>query len=148
MIARPHFEARPYLAAHGLVPGPPAPLVHPFIQALTRSPAMADIADYALIERLDAVTKPTVFGTVARLAVHIEGLRKGRPLELADVEDIEIPGLPGLYVGVQIWTLDMSNGRDVCLGWAWLKGQGRDRLEPALRAVRRDIGRNARKAVA
>ena len=102
---------------------------------------MVDLSPFAFAERLDGVTKPRVFPNAARLAAHIEARRFGQAIELVDVEDIEIPGRPGLYTGVQVFTLLLDNSRDRCLGYAWLGGKGRDRLEPALRAARREAGR-------
>lgn len=132
----PWIEAGPLLAAadHTLVAVKP---LHP----LARSLRMADSADFAFLPRLDAVTRPYVFPNATALARHIERKRDGRPMELVDVEDIEIEGRAGLYTGVQVWTLLPDGSRDDCLGWAWLNGRGRERLEPALRAVRRDVGR-------
>lgn len=131
----PWVEAGPMLAAAGFDLAPIKPL-HP----LARSLRMADSADFAFLPRLDAVTRPFVFPNCAALARHIERKRDDRPMQLVDVEDIEIEGRSGLYTGVQVWTLLPDGSRDECLGWAWLNGQGRERLEPALRAVRRDVG--------
>lgn len=135
MAARPWIEAAALLGAHGFANVPTKP-EHPF----ARSIRMADFAPFAFAERLDAVTKPRVFRTVADLARNIENRRHDQAIELVDVDDIEVPGHPGLYRGVQIFTLLIDNGRDRCLGYAWLEGHGRDRLEPALRAARRDRG--------
>lgn len=132
----PWIEATALLGASGFQAATPKPL-HP----LARSLRMADFAAFAFAERLDGVTKPRVFANAASLARHIEGRRFGQALELVDVEDIEVPGRPGLYAGVQVFTLLLDGGRDRCLGYAWLGGPGRERLEPALRAVRRDVGR-------
>ena len=146
LASRPWVEAGPLLAAAGL---PLAPhclakltRTHPLIRSLT----LSDLPDFAFAPRLDAVTKPRVFPSLARLADHIERRRHGQPLELVDVEDIEIPGRAGLYRGVQVFTLLLDNGRDRCLGYAWLGGHGRERLEPALRAARRSHGDGRRAA--
>lgn len=101
---------------------------------------MTAFAPFAFATRLEPTCKPRAFTSATALANHIEDMRQGRAIELIEVEDIEIPGEPGLYLGVQIFTLDAGNGRDECLGYAWLGGLGRDRLEPALRAVRRAFG--------
>ncbi|MCZ8195035.1 hypothetical protein [Brevundimonas sp.] len=146
LASRPWVEAGPLLAAAGLAVGP-----LPRINPLLRSMLMADFAaissgglpDFAFAPRLDAVTKPRVFPSLARLADHIERRRHGQPLELVDVEDIEIPGRAGLYRGVQVFTLLLDNGRDRCLGYAWLGGHGRERLEPALREARRGAARRS-----
>jgi hypothetical protein len=134
----PWIEAGPMLAAAGFPLAPIKP-----VNPLVRSLRMADFAPFAFAERLDGVVKPRVFSSAANLARHIEGRRHGQAIELVDVEDIEVPNQPGLYTGVQVFTLLIDGGRDRCLGYAWLDGQGRDRLEPAMRAVRRDVGRKA-----
>lgn len=100
---------------------------------------MADFAPFAFAERLNGPAKPRVFAGATQLARHIERIRHGQAIELIDVEDIELPGRPGLYTAVQVFTLLLDGGRDRCLGYAWLDGKGRDRLEPALRAARRDL---------
>lgn len=138
LMRPPWFEAAPALAAAGFEIVPIQP-VHPF----TRSLRMIGLVPFAFAEKLSTDCKPRAFSSATTLANHIEDLRLGRAIELVDVEDIEIAGQPGLYLGVQIFTLDAGNGRDECLGYAWLGGKGRDRLEPALRAVRRDVGRKA-----
>lgn len=105
------------------------------------TPAQVGASDglprYAFAERLDDATKPRVFPHLKRLAEHIESRRYGQPLDLEEVENLEIPGRPGLYRGVQVFTLDLANSRDRCLGWAWLNGHGREVLQPALLAARR-----------
>lgn len=137
-MRRPWIEAVALLGTHGFDSTQPKP-DHP----LTRSLRMADFAPFAFAARLEPTCKPRAFTSATALATHVEDLRHGRVIELVEVEDIEIPGQPGLYLGVQIFTLDAANSRDECLGYAWLGGKGRDRLEPALRAVRRDVGRRA-----
>lgn len=102
---------------------------------------MSGLPDYAFARRLDGPQKPIVFSSLNGMANYVERHRYGQAIELVDIEDIEIPGRPGLYAGVQIFTLLLDGGRDLCLGYAWLDGAGRDRLEPALRQARRDIGR-------
>lgn len=131
-MPRPFIDAA-LLSAHGHSARTPARPTHP----VARSLIMADLPDYAFAERLDHVTKPRVCASVAGLARYIESRRRGQGLELVEVDDIEIPGRDGLYRGVQVWTLMLDSGRDRCLGYAWLGGAGRDRLEPALRAARR-----------
>ena len=139
--SRPWVEAGPLLAAAGMPLAPPT-RTHPLIRSLT----LSDLPDFAFTPRLDPATKPRIFPSLARLADHIERRRCGQPLELVDVEDIEIPGRAGLYRGVQVFTLLLDNGRDRCLGCAWLGGHGRERLEPALRAARRSQGDGRRAA--
>lgn len=137
-MARPWFEAAPALAAgvpdHVIPIGRPA---HPLARILR----MSGLPDYAFARRLDGRQKPTVFSSLNGLANYVERHRFGQALELVEIDTIEIPGRPGLYCGVQIFTLLLDGGRDLCLGYAWMNGYGRDRLEPALRQTRRDVGR-------
>lgn len=137
-MTRPWFEAAPALAA-GVVT-PITPLGRP-AHPLARILRMSGLPDYAFARRLDGRQKPTVFSSLNGLANYIERHRFGQALELVDIDTIEIPDRPGLYSGVQIFTLLLDGGRDLCLGYVWLKGDGRERLEPALRQARRDTGR-------
>jgi hypothetical protein len=102
---------------------------------------MSGLPDFAFTPRLDAVAKPKAFPSLNALADYIERQRCDQAIELVEVADIEIHDRPGLYQGVQVFTLLIDGGRDRCLGYAWLDGQGGDRLEPALRQARRDTGR-------
>lgn len=99
--------------------------------------------DYAFLTRVDAVARPTVFGSLDRLALFIEGKRCGQGILLEEVEDIharrrmaigDSPAAPeGVRDrGVQIWTLMLDGSRDRSLGFAWLNGGGREGLEAAL----------------
>lgn len=104
-------------------------------------------AAYALLPRLDAVTKPIVFADVAALAAHVERHRQGQGLELVEIDDLHHRwraegGGQGVEApdaardrGVQIWTTDLGNNRDRCLGWAWLDGGGMETLRAALHGV-------------
>lgn len=69
--------------------------------------------------------------------------REGRPIELVDAEDVEVPARNGLQTGVRIWTLGPDGGRDANLCWAWLDGHSRGRIEPALRTARQELARAA-----
>lgn len=140
----PWFEAAPALAAAGL-PLSPDTARHAAVPTLWSHP-MIDTARYAFLPRLDAVTKPFVFNDLSALARHIERARTqgGDPgLQLEEVEDLQFAGDPGLHRGVQVWLLDLANERERALGYAWLRGDGRDVLEPALRAARRHAARAA-----
>jgi hypothetical protein len=133
LSGRPHVEAAVLLAAHG----------RPFIPLRPAgAKSMQPTHPFAFIPHDDAGgrPKPTVFPDVHHLARHIERKREGRVIELVDAEDVEVPGRPGLQTGVQIWTR-IDDARDRNLGWAWLDGHGRDRLEPVLRIARQDLAR-------
>lgn len=101
-------------------------------------------APFALLPRMDAVTKPLVFPDLDALAAHIERQRGGQGLELVEVEDMHHQwrsegGGQGIDApdardrGVQVWTLDLGQNRDRCLGWAWLNGGGLETLRDGLR---------------
>ncbi len=85
-------------------------------------------------------SRPVTFSDVHALARYIERKREGRAIELVEAEDVEVPGRAALQIGVQIWTR-LDDARDRNLGWAWLDGQGRERLELALRSARQTAGR-------
>lgn len=143
-MRRPWFESGPALAAAGHAPTPP-PLDGAATPALGRiwTLPMIHDADFAFLTRIDATTKPTVCVDLHALARHIERRRLelagDRAIQLEEVEDLQFANRPGLHRGVQIWLLDMAHEREASLGYAWLKGDGRDRLEPALRTARRDL---------
>ncbi|PZO07623.1 MAG: hypothetical protein DCF29_03740 [Alphaproteobacteria bacterium] len=135
-MRRPWFEAGPALAAAGFS----------LTTAATRGSAwkhpMVDTALYAFLPRLDAVTKPFVFADIQGLARHIDRNSLGQALQLEEVEDLQFAGVEGLHRGVQVWRLDISNDREASQGYAWLKGRGRDVLDPAMREARRRSQRN------
>jgi hypothetical protein len=146
-MRRPWFEAGPALAAAGLslTPDPDAPVTG----SIWTQP-MIDLAAYAFLTRIDATTKPTAFPDLHHLARHIERRRldagADRSIQLEEVEDLQFAGQPGLHTGVQVWLLDMAHEREASLGYAWLKGDGRERLEPVLRTARRDLAGHQRLA--
>lgn len=136
----PWIEAGPLLAAAG----------HEFVaNPKPLSPwrrLMSDKIDYAFLPRIDAVAKPTIVGSLDRLAQIIEGKRFGQAIMLEEIEDLHArrqmatgdgPDAPaGLRDrGVQIWTQLIDGGRDRSLGFAWLRGGGREELQQALTKV-------------
>lgn len=107
---------------------------------------MAQSVDFAFLTRVDAVAKPTVVSSLDRLAEIIEGRRHGQTIHLEEIEDLherrrmavgDSPAAPdGLRDrGVQIWTLLLDGSRDRSLGFAWLKGGGREELQQALTRI-------------
>lgn len=128
-MRRPWVEAGPLLSAAGFDSTPPKPL-HP----VARSLIMADKPNYAFLPRIDGVTRPIVCPDLMSLARHIERQRGGQNLQLLEVDDIEYDG--EMHSGVKVMLLDMGNDPERCLGFAWLRGSGRDVLDPALRAAR------------
>lgn len=127
-MARPWFEAAPALAAAG-VPDDRIPV----------TPMKANLmsADYALLARIDTVAKPRIFPDLAALAASIERQRQGQGLILEEVQDLQPLGSPDQVRAVKVWTTDCDGRQDRMIGFAYLKGAGRDLLEWALRLARR-----------
>lgn len=134
----PWIEAGPLLAAAGV-----PPLPKNYRPTIWSHHAMQP-APYALLRRLNAVTKPIIFPDANALAAYIERLRGGQGLELVEIEDLHFlwraeGGGQGVDapevrdIGIQVWTTDLGNNRDRCLGWAWLNGGGMEVLRAAMR---------------
>lgn len=107
---------------------------------------MAQSIDFAFLARLDAVAKPTIVGSLDRLAQLIEDRRYGQAIVLEEIEDLHArrrvatgdgPAAPeGLRDrGVQVWALLTDGTRDRSLGFAWLRGGGREELQNALTRI-------------
>jgi hypothetical protein len=135
----PWSEAAALMGAAGFSP-PPAHYRPSIWSRYAMQPA-----PFALLPRIDAVTRPIVFADLNALAAHIERGRGQQGLELVEVEDlhflwraegggrgVDAPP-PGSDRGVQVWTRLIDGGRDRCLGWAWLNGGGLETLQAALR---------------
>lgn len=148
----PWSEAIPLLASAGFAGGPPPKPETPW------SRLMKDQIDYAFLTRVDAVARPVAFPSIEKLAAHIERRRQDRTIILEEIEDIherrrmaqgDSPSAPrGLRDrGVQIFTLLPDGSRDRSLGFAWLRGGGRERLQDALTRVGIRSGRDPRRAV-
>lgn len=88
--------------------------------------------------RAELDSRPVGYPDLPSLARAIERERQGRALELVEREDFEFDDDDRLHTVVEVWALDMTNARDTRIAVAWLNERGRDRLEPALRAVRQD----------
>lgn len=125
---RPWFEAAPALAAAG-VPDDRTPVI----------PMKANLmsAHYALLPRIDTVAKPRVFPDLAALAASIERQRQGQSLFLEEVQDLQPLGAADQVRAVKVWTTDCDGRQDRMIGFAYLKGAGRELLEWALRLARR-----------
>lgn len=110
---------------------------------------MSSDVRFAFLDRIDAVAKPRVFQSLTSLARWIESRRGNHGLHLVNVPDLRIEWLnangrdhePGTDrkkdAGVQVFTLMPDGTVERSLGYAWLDGADRERLEFALRAVRR-----------
>lgn len=137
----PWSETPALLAAAGHAPGPlpPPPSIW--------SRLMSKNIEYAFLSRIDALTRPRAFTTLSALARFIENQRHGQSIQLEEIEDIharrrmatgEGPAAPDAGLrdrGVQIHTLYLDGGRDRSMGFAWLKGGGREDLQRALEQV-------------
>lgn len=139
-MPRPWIEAGPLLAATGHASATPQPPATPWSRLMTQN------IDYAFLYRIDAVAKPLVVGSLDRLAELIETRRGKQAIMLEEVEGLHerrrmasgqggtVPG--GLRDrGVQIFTLLMDGSRDRSIGFAWLKGGGREDLQSALTRI-------------
>lgn len=136
----PWIEAGPMLAAAGHRLAPPEPPLTPWKRLMNQN------IDYAFLTRIDAVAKPTIVGSLDRLAQLIEARRHGQAIMLEEVGDLharrrmatgDSPAAPeGLRDrGVQIWTQLLDGGRDRSIGFAWLKGGGIEELQQALTKI-------------
>lgn len=136
----PWIETHALLGAHGFAVAtdlrPPSPW----------RTLMAQSIDYAFLSRIDAVARPTIVGSLDRLAQLIEDRRHGQPIMLEEIDGLHArrrmatgdspPAPEGLRDrGVQVWTQLLDGSRDRSIGFAWLKGGGRDDLQQALTRV-------------
>jgi hypothetical protein len=136
----PWSESAALLAAHDLAV--PAELTTRTQSIWSR--LMSQSIDFAFLPRIDAVTRPVVFTDLSGLARYIERQRHGQAIQLEEIEDIharrrmatgEGPAAPSPGLrdrGVQIHTRLIDGGIDRSMGFAWLRGQGRDALQAAL----------------
>ncbi|MBJ7446820.1 MAG: hypothetical protein JHC81_04735 [Brevundimonas sp.] len=135
----PWSEATALIGAAGFSPPPPN-----YRPSIWSRHAMQS-APFAILPRLDAVTKPIVFPDANALAAYIERSRGGQGLDMTEVEDLHFlwraegggadvdPPAENRDRGVQVWTTMLDGSRDRCLGWAWLNGGGLEVLKAALR---------------
>lgn len=143
-MRRPYIEAAALLATIR-VSARPDPTLSPFATGPYRMPTDAR---YALVPRLDNVTKPLIFADLASLARAIERRRAGRGLWLEEVETMPIPGSAHLHRGVKVWATNMAHDPEDLIGFAWLNEKGRETLEPALYCARWDAERAAQEKAA
>lgn len=132
-MRRPHFEAAPFLAAHGF-PEAAAEAADPSPSKRWR-PRMSEDVRFALLPA-NPHAKPVIFPDVDALARHIQRARGLQGLELVDVQDLEISGDTVDRPGVTVHTLDAGNDRDRLIGHAYLAGRGQDVLRAALQRNR------------
>ncbi|WP_426041531.1 hypothetical protein [Brevundimonas sp. TWP2-3-4b1] len=107
---------------------------------------MSQNIDYAFLTRIDDVARPTVCASLDALARHVDRKRRGQGILIEEIEDIRArrhiacgdadPAPAGQRDrGVQIFTLCLDGARDRSLGFAWLKGGGREAMVAALTRV-------------
>lgn len=126
MTARPFIDAA-LLGAHGHRAAP-----IPF----RKGPAMSSNIRYALLPSLNAGAQIKAFPDLNALARAIHRARGAAPLDLNEVEDMEIAGRAQATRGVEIWTMNEGNDRDRFLGFAFLDDGGLETLRAALRRNR------------
>lgn len=88
--------------------------------------------DYALYRpTANPGAKPTAFASLAKLAARIHADRSDDALELRD-DRMMVRGQPEPLAVVKIYARNETSDRFRVIGWAWLRGAGRDRLAAAL----------------
>lgn len=141
LSGRPYVEAAALLGSAGHRLAPPAPPSFSLWRTL-----MSQNVDFAFLDRIDAVARPHVVGGLDRLAQLIEDRRGDSPILLEEIENLHArrrmaagdgpPAPTGLRDrGVQVWTQLPDGTRDRSLGFAWLRGGGREQLQMALTKV-------------
>lgn len=104
-----------------------------------RHPLLPPQHAFALIRRPDSGReRALVFATIEELAGSLHRAREGRPIELAEAL-LPLRGEKDPRAGVSIWTLCPGAERDQYLGFAYLRGQGREVLQAALNAAQPSV---------
>lgn len=101
-----------------------------------RRTAMPADARFALLTKLDPLTKPVVFPDIGALARRIQRDRGLQGLDMEPVEDLELAHRPDPTPAIKVWTTDAGDNRDRFLGYAYVDG-GND-LEVLKAALRRN----------
>lgn len=144
-MARPWSEAAALLAFTDCHPGAGRDGPIPPPRSIW-SRLMSQSIDYAFLPRIDDVSRPTVCHSLDSLARHVDRLRRGQGILIEEIEDIRArrhiacgdaaPAPAGQRDrGVQIFALCLDGTRDRSLGFAWLKGGGREAIQAALTRV-------------
>lgn len=130
MTGRPFIDAA-LLGAHGHSAAP---------IRFRKGPAMSSDIRFALLPSLNAGAQIRAFPDLNALARAIHRERGAAPLDLNEVEDMEIAGRAEATRGVEIWTMNHGNDRDRFLGYAFLDNAGLEVLRAALRRKRPTAG--------
>jgi len=131
MTGRPFIDAA-LLGTHGHSAGP---------IRFRKGPAMSSDIRFALLPSLNAGAQIRAFPDLNALARAIHRERGRAPLDMDEVEDMEIAGRAEATRGVEIWTMNHGNDRDRFIGYAFLDNAGLDVLRAALRRNRPAAGR-------
>lgn len=130
MTARPFIDAA-LLGAHGHRAAP---------IRFRKGPAMSSDIRFALLPSLNTGAQIRAFSDLNALARAIHRARGAAPLDLNEVEDMEIAGRAEATRGVEIWTMNHGNDRDCFIGYAFLDNAGLEVLRAALRRNRPTAG--------
>ena len=98
-----------------------------------KGPAMSNDIRFALLPSLNAGAKIKAFPDLDSLARAIHRARNGQPLDMNEVEDMEITSRPTATRGIEIYTLNDGHDRTGFVGYAYLDNQGLATLKAALR---------------
>jgi len=126
MTGRPFIDAA-LLGAHGHSAAP---------IRFRKGLAMSSDTRFALLPSLNAGAQIRAFPDLNALARAIHRARGKAPLDMDEVEDMEIAGRAEATRGVEIWTMNHGNDRDRFIGYAFLDNAGLDVLRAALRRNR------------
>lgn len=98
-----------------------------------KGPAMSNDIRFALLPTLNMGAKVKAFTDLDSLARAIHRARAGQPLDMNEIEDLEITTHPAATRAVEIYTLNDGNDRTGFVGYAYLDNQGLNALKAALR---------------
>lgn len=105
-----------------------------------RRPDLAMNPDFALVPDARPGTKPTVYRSLDDLVRRIHRDRAGQALQLND-DRLFVRSEAAPRKVVAVYGLDQVGGRTRFIGYAWLKGQGREALQAALADAEPVLGR-------
>lgn len=98
-----------------------------------KGPAMSNDIRFALLPTLNMGAKVKAFPDLDSLARAIHRARDGQPLDMNEIEDLEITTHPDATRGIEIYTLNDGHDRTGFVGYAYLDNQGLGTLKAALR---------------
>jgi len=133
MTGRPFIDAA-LLGAHGHSAAP---------ICFRKGPTMSSDIRFALLPSLNAGARIRVFPDPNALARAIQRERGDAPIDMDEIEDMEIAGRAEATRGVEIWTMNHGNDRVRFIGYAFLDNAGLEVLRAALRRNRPAAGQAA-----